>query len=360
MKNLFAREILIEGKLIGPNHPTYFVADIGSNHGGSLVRAKKLICLSAEAGANAVKFQHFSAETIVSDYGFRHLGSSLSHQTTWAKSVFEVYKDASIDPEWTSELKDTCRKAGTAFLTSPYSKELVDAVNAYVSAYKIGSGDITWHEIIRYISKQSKPVILATGAATMEEVIQAVGVVLGENKQIILMQCNTNYTGNHENFKHINLNVLITYRNTFPGVILGLSDHTPGNTVVLGAIALGASVIEKHFTDDTTRNGPDHHFAMDPRSWKTMVERSRELELTMGDGIKRIERNETDSAVIQKRALRFTKTLTKGHVLDCQDLFPLRPMPVDGLAPYRIKDAIGKTLLKDVDAGDYMRKEDIE
>jgi sialic acid synthase SpsE len=360
VKNRPVQEINISGKLIGNSHPAYFIADIASNHDGSLERAEKLIYLAAEAGAEAAKFQHFAAETIVSEYGFRSLGKQLSHQATWQKSVVEVYKDASINKDWTGKLCETCKKAGIAFITSPYSIEIAEEVKPYVAAYKIGSGEITWPAIIRYISKQNKPVILATGAATEEEVVRAVKIILEENDRIVLMQCNTNYTGSRDNFKYVNLKVLNTYRKMFGDIILGLSDHTPGHSTVLGAIAMGARVIEKHFTDDTNRTGPDHRFSMDPKSWKEMVEASRELEAAMGDGIKRIEENEKDSAIVQKRALRFTKDLKKGHILAAEDLFPLRPIPADGLAPYRINDVVGKKLIKDVAAGAHIRLEDIK
>ncbi|MFA6174962.1 MAG: N-acetylneuraminate synthase family protein [Phycisphaerae bacterium] len=323
-------------------------------------RAKELICLAAEAGADAAKFQHFEAQTIVSEYGFKSLGGQLSHQASWKKSVFEVYKDASLNKDWTGELSEACKKAGIAFMTSPYSIELAEMVKPYIAAYKIGSGDITWPEIISFISKQGKPVILATGASTKDEVLRAVDIILDGTDKLVVMQCNTNYTTSSDNFKYINLQVLNTYRKMFGDVILGLSDHTPGHSTVLGAIAMGARVIEKHFTDDTTREGPDHHFAMDKRTWEEMVERSRELELAIGDGIKKIEENEKDSSVIQRRALRFTKDLKKGHVLQAEDLFPLRPIPSDGLAPYRIKDVTGKKLVRDVVAKSHISLEDVE
>ena len=142
----------INKKKIGINHSTYFIADIGANHDGSLARAKKLIKLCAEAGANAAKFQHFKAETIVSDYGFKSIKSQ-SHQRKWKKSVFEVYKDASINNKWNKELSKTCKRYKIDFLTSPYDLDYVDQVNKYIPAYKIGSGDITWTEIIEKISR---------------------------------------------------------------------------------------------------------------------------------------------------------------------------------------------------------------
>ena len=223
------RVLRIDDKQIGDGHPTYFIADIAANHDGDLRRATDLIYLAAEAGADAAKFQHFQASTIVSDKGFRSLQSQQSHQASWKKSVFEVYKDAAVDLGWTPHLKKACDKAGITFFTSPYAPELVDAVDPYVPAYKIGSGDITWMEIIEYIAGKQKPYFLATGASTMADVERAVGTALAINTQFALLQCNTNYTASLENFKFIQLRVLETYRRRFPGMILGLSDHTPGH-----------------------------------------------------------------------------------------------------------------------------------
>ena len=252
---------------VGNEFPTYFIADIAANHDGNLNKAKELIHLCAEAGANAAKFQHFTADTIVSDFGFQSMGGQFSHQKNWKKSVFEVYKDASLNRDWTPVLKQTCEEVGIDFFTSPYSIELVDYVDEFIPAFKIGSGDITWHEIVSHIAKKNKPVILATGASNINEVTEAINVIKKENKQIVIMQCNTNYTGADKNYSYINLNVLKTYKKNFPECILGLSDHTPGHTTVLGSIALGARVIEKHFTDDTNKDGPDHKFSMDPNTW---------------------------------------------------------------------------------------------
>jgi N-acetylneuraminate synthase len=173
------------------------------------------------------------------------------------------------------------------------------------------------------------------------------------------MQCNTNYTAYLENYKHINLNVLTAFKKKFPDAILGLSDHTHGHATVLGAIALGARVFEKHFTDDNSRTGPDHKFAMNPESWKQMVYRSNELYQALGDGIKKIEGNEKDTAIVQRRALRYSKDMQTGHKLGHDDLFPLRPRPADGIPPYDIGKLIGKKLKRDVKADALARREDI-
>jgi N-acetylneuraminate synthase len=352
-------EFRIGKKNVGLDHPTYFIADIAANHDGDLERAKDLIHLAAEAGADAAKFQHFAAATIVSDVGFKTLGSQQSHQSKWKKSVFEVYKDASLNPDWTGILKETCDKAGIEFFTSPYSIELVDVVDPYVNAYKIGSGDITWTEIVEYIARKNKPVILATGASTADEVVGAVDTLLGLNSQVALLQCNTNYTANRENFRYIQLNVLQSYRQMFPNLILGLSDHTIGHATVLGAVALGSRIIEKHFTDNTGREGPDHAFAMDPRTWREMVERTRELELALGNGIKRVEENEKETVVIQRRALRAKDDLPAGTVLRKEHLTSLRPCPPDALPPYRLKDVLGRTLRQPLKSGVHLRLGDL-
>ncbi len=360
MSHIPATEIQIQGKPIGLRHPTYFVADIAANHDGDLERARMLIHRAAEAGADAAKFQHFAASTIVSDRGFRTLGGKKSHQAAWKKSVFEVYQDASVDLGWTPVLKETCEKAGIAFFTSPYSLELVDAVEPYVPAFKIGSGDITWHEVIRHMATKGKPVLLATGASNLDEVREAVAILLQETPQIALMQCNTNYTAKVENFRYIQLNVLKTYAAMFPEMILGLSDHTPGHATVLGAVALGARVVEKHFTDDTSRMGPDHAFSMDPTSWKEMVDRTRELEYALGDGAKKIEGNEKESVIVQRRGIRAARDLPAGKVLEREDFVVLRPCPEDGLPPYLLPKVIGCRTRRAIEKEDVIRWIDLE
>ena len=330
-------------KTISKNDPVYFIADIAANHDGSLKRAKKLIRLCAKAGANGAKFQHFKAQTIVSKRGFDKIGK-ITHQSKWKKSVYEVYEDASINFNWTKELKKECKKYKIDFLTSPYDLDYVDKVEKHICAYKIGSGDITWLEIIKKISKKKIPVILATGAATLNEVKQAVKIIKKNNKKLVLMQCNTNYTNSIENYNFINLNVLKSYKRVFGNnVILGLSDHTHGHVTVLGAVALGARVIEKHFTDDNNRLGPDHAFSMNFNTWTNMVNETRILEKTLGDGIKKIEKNETKSSMVQKRSIYAINDIEKNQIFK-NNITVLRPalknhLPADKFAWLKNKKA---------------------
>jgi sialic acid synthase SpsE len=353
------RVLQIEGKRIGDAHPTYFIADIAANHDGDLERAKALIHLAAEAGADAAKFQHFKAETIVSDPGFKALGARRSHQAAWNRSVVEVYRDASVPLLWTQALKAACEQAGVCFFTSPYDLALVDHVDPFVPAFKIGSGDITWLEIIEHIAAKQKPYLIATGASSMDEVERAVRAGLAINPRLALMQCNTNYTAQLENFRHIQLNVLKCYRAMYPDMVLGLSDHTQGHATVLGAVALGARVIEKHFTDDTARAGPDHGFSMNRRTWRNMVDATRELESALGTGVKKIEANEAETAILQRRAIRLTRDLDAGGVLTRDHLEMLRPCPPDAITPAQVGLVGGRTLTRSKKAGDYLRWSDL-
>jgi len=350
----------IDDKKVGADSPVYFIADIAANHDGDIERAKDLIFLAAEAGADAAKFQHFKAETIVSDHGFRSLGGQKSHQSTWRKSVFEVYQDASVSLGWSDELKETCEKAGITFFTSAYSKDLVDYIDPYVPAYKIGSGDISWVEMVEYIAAKGKPYILASGAATFDDVQRAVSAALALNGNLCLMQCNTNYTASLENFKYIQLNVLKVFREMYPNMVLGLSDHTPGHATVLGSVALGAKMIEKHFTDDVSREGPDHKFSMDPSTWREMVDRTRELENALGNGIKKVEDNESQTVILQRRAIRLSSNLPAGTLIQREHLDVLRPCPSDGLPPYFMDEVVDKELRYDMKHGEYIKWTDLE
>lgn len=351
--------MLIGNREIGTNSPTYFIADIAANHDGDLGRAKDLIFTAAESGADAAKFQHFQAATIVSDFGFRSLGSQKSHQANWGKSVFEVYRDASVDLEWTSELATTCQRAGIDFFSTPYSLEVVDHLDPLVPAYKIGSGDITWFELIEKIAKRGKPYFIAAGASSLAEVVDAVDMAVSINSNCCLMQCNTNYTASLENFKYIHLRVLETFKTLFPDIVLGLSDHTPGHATVLGAITLGARVVEKHFTDDVKRDGPDHAFSMDPKTWRDMVDRSRELEHALGQGQKKVEENELETVVLQRRAVRCRKSKRQGDLISRSDFDVLRPCPLDALSPRSLSALDGKRLSRNIEEGDYLRVGDV-
>lgn len=346
-------------KLVGEGYPVYFIADIAANHDGDLERAKQLIYLAKEAGADAAKFQHFNAATIVSDFEFRRQQGVQSHQSSWKRSVFEVYSQASVDLDWSPVLKETCDKAGIEFMTSPYSHALADHIDPYLRAYKIGSGDITWIDYLRHVAAKGKPVIIATGAATFEDAVRAVEAIRQHARDICVMQCNTNYTGSIDNFRFVNLRVLECYRVMFPDCVLGLSDHTPGHSAVLGAVALGARVVEKHFTDSNEREGPDHRFSLTPATWRAMVDATRELDDALGDGVKRVEPNERSTVVVQRRSLCAARDLPAGTVLKAEDLIPLRPCPPGAFQPFEAADVVGRTLRAGMKYGQSVHRDDV-
>jgi len=345
---------------IGMEHPTYFIADIAANHDGDLERAKLLIRLAKEAGADAAKFQNFHAPQIVSDYGFRSLGGQQSHQAKWKKSVFEVYQDASVPSDWTPILKEECDTQGIDYFSSPYDFEAADILEKYVPAYKVGSGEIDWIETLVYMALKGKPMIISTGAADIGEVQKAVHAILAVNKDLVLMQCNTNYTASLENFKYINLNVLKTYATMFPQVVLGLSDHTPGHATVLGAVALGARVIEKHFTDDNGREGPDHAFAMNPTTWAEMVENTRQLEQALGSADKFVTDNEKETVIIQRRCLRAARDIQAGEVFTRAMIDVLRPATPGAILPDQLQAVLGLRAIKAIPCGKELRWADLQ
>lgn len=352
------KEVKIGNSLIGYKSPTYFIADIASNHDGSLLRAKKLIQMAAEAGANAAKFQNFTADTLVSSAAFSKIGN-IAHQSDWKESTFEGYNKVRVPVEWTEELKLECKKNKIDYFTSPYSLEFIEQLDPHVSAWKVGSGEISWHDSIKKMAETNKTIIVATGASEQFEVAKVVDMVLKINKNLVLMQCNTNYTGSKENFKYINLNVLTTYSKLFPDLLLGLSDHTPGHSTVLGAVTLGAKFIEKHFTDNNDLPGPDHKFSMSPKDWKEMVDTTRELEAALGDGIKKIEKNELETVVIQRRGIRANKLIKKGQIIKEADLSFLRPCDKNCLPPYKKNLVINKKAKVDILKDENINTENI-
>lgn len=348
-------EIKIGTHTIGTHHPTYFIADIAANHDGDLDRAKMLIHLAKGVGADAAKFQNFRAPHIVSDYGFSHMDSQVSHQATWKKSVFQVYTEASIPFEWTPILKQTCDEVGIDFFSAPYDFEAIDMLDPYVQMYKAGSGEIDWIEALERMASKGKPFFVATGASDIGEVQRAVHAILKINSQLVLMQCNTNYTASPDNYDHLHLNVLKTYATMFPDVILGLSDHTHALAPVLGAVTLGARVIERHFTDSNERQGPDHKFAMNPQNWANMVEETRLLERSLGSADKFVAGNETETAVIQRRCLRAAREIKMGEVFTREMIDVLRPATPGAIKPDEIASVIGKHALVDLPMGKELR-----
>lgn len=341
---------------VGTDFPTYFIADLASNHGGDLEIARELIREAAAAGANAAKFQHFRADTLVSMKGFQEIGRLESHQLTWDDSVFETYRKMEVPESWTQTLAKECEESGIEFLTSPYDIESIDYLDRFLPAYKVGSGDLTFHESILKMASKGKPMLIATGASTFYEVSEIVSKVQEINTEIILMQCNTNYTGVKENSDFVNLRVLEQYKKKFPNIVLGLSDHTKDDLTIIGAVALGARVIEKHFKGINSPKNPDLDFSLSGDEWSKMVNKVRRLERALGNGEKSIEKNEIITRILQRRSTRYARKLELGHVLEKSDLVFLRPAPLNSLSPAEASQLIGQSLNKQVESHDLVEK----
>jgi N-acetylneuraminate synthase len=200
---------------------------------------------------------------------------------------------------------------------------------------------------------------VATGASTIGDVQRAVHAVLNINPQLVLMQCNTNYTASPGTYDHLHLNVLRTYATMFPNVILGLSDHTHAVAPVLGAVTLGARVIERHFTDSNLREGPDHKFAMNPETWSRMVDETRLLERSLGSADKFIAENEVQTAVIQRRCLRAACDIQAGELFTREMIDVLRPAALGAIKPHEIQAVIGARALVNIPFGKELRWKDL-
>ena len=350
----FNKNIKIGNRMIGPDYPTYFIAEIGGNFDGSIDKAKRLIDAAKESGADCAKFQTFKAESIVSEGGFSKMTLHGVHGS-WGRTVTEVFRDVEFPMEWHQEIADYCAKVGIDFSTSPYFKEAIDlCADMKLPFIKIGSGEITWLEMLEYTASKGIPVMLATGDATMSEIDEAVRAIEKTgNKDLVLMQCITNYPSKIDS---ANVNVLKTYQSAFD-CLTGYSDHSPGHVVALASVVLGGRVIEKHFTLDKTDKGPDHPHSMEPQEFKFMVDSIREVERAMGSTRKEVVAEEGETVFVQRRCLYAKRPLKKGQVITAEDIDVLRPAL--GIPPKFKQTIIGKAVNKDIPARDPIFWEDL-
>lgn len=342
----FNKEIKIGNKWIGENHPTYIIAEIGGNFDGSIEKAKRLIDAAKEAGADCAKFQTFSTPKIVSEEGFSLMQLKGVHGS-WGKSVYDVFKEVEFPLEWHKEIFDYCNKIGIDFSTAPYFKEAVDfIVDLNIPFIKIGSGEITWLEMLDYIARKGVPIMLATGDATLSEIDDAVRVIeAAGNKDLVVMQCITNYPSKIDS---ANVNVIKTYQSAFE-VLTGYSDHSPGHVVALASVVIGGRVIEKHFTLNKKDKGPDHPHSMEPDEFKFMVDSVREVERAMGGTRKEVVEEESETVYVQRRGLCAKNDLIKGQVIKEGDIDVLRPAL--GIQPKYRSIIIGKTIKENIKKG---------
>ena len=342
----FSKQIAFNERQVGIGHPAYFVAEIGANFDNSLDKAKKLCDAAKEAGADCAKFQSFISEKIVAPKGFQKMHLKGVHGS-WGRPVNEVFKDAEFPRDWHHLVKEHCNNIGIHFSTSPYDFEAVDlCMELDLPFIKIGSGEITWLEMIEKIASKHKPIVLATGDATLSEIDDAIRTIESTgNKNLILLQCITNYPSMIES---ANINVLKTYQSAFD-VLTGYSDHSFGDVVILGSIALGGVFIEKHFTLNKFDKGPDHPHSMNILEFKTMVDRVRQLEKAMGSSKKFVVEEEHETVVVQRRGLYAAKDIPQGKIIEYSDLIELRPAL--GILPKYKNTIIGRTFKSNIESG---------
>ena len=350
----FNKKIKLKRNYISKNDDVYFIAEIGANFDGSLEKAKKLCLLAKESGADCAKFQTFKSEKIVSDIGFKKMDLKGVHGT-WNKSIGDIFKDVEFPREWHSDVKKYCDSINIDFSTSPYDFDAVDlCVSLDLPFIKIGSGEITWLEMIEKISSTNKPIFLATGDASLSEIDEALRVIEKTgNKNVVLMQCITNYPSMIES---ANINVLKTYESAF-NILSGYSDHSPGDLVILGAVSLGATVVEKHFTDDKTLDGPDHPHSMNPNEFKSMVEKTKLLKKALGSSSKFVVEEENETVFVQRRGLYASKDISLGESFTLSNIEELRPAL--GILPKYKPKIIGRHSNKIIKKGEPIYWEDL-
>jgi len=346
------KKVKIGVKWVGEGEPCYIISEIGSNFDGTIEGAKRMVDLSIAAGVDSVKFQSFLPEKIIARKGF---SNKLSFQSRWEKSVWDVYAAASFPRAWHREIAEYCQEKEIDFSSSPYDREAVNLlVKLDVPYIKIGSGEITNLDFIRYVAQAMKPVILGTGASTMAEVADAVDTILKTgNEQIVILQCITDYPSSIE---YANIRAMVNMGRTFERPF-GYSDHTPGSLVPVASVALGACVIEKHFTHNKASKGPDHPFAMDLDDMKEMVGAIRGLEKALGSSQKLVTEEERETVIIQRRSLFTTCTIGKGTRLTFDMLEPLRPAV--GILPKYHSHVVGMTVQQDLGEGEPLTWESL-
>jgi len=343
--------IKIESRLVGEGWPCFVIAEAGSNHNGNLEQAKRLIDVAVEAGADAVKFQLFRASKLYPK------NAGQSDYLKLDESIYDIMSAMEMPYEWLPELAEHCRQSEIIFLASAFDQESVDQLDPYVSAYKIASYEMTHLPLVRYIAGKGKPVIISTGTASLEEVAETVEVFFETgNRDLMLMQCTASYPAPVES---LNLRAITTLRDAFQ-VPVGFSDHSLSPVVgPLAAVVLGTDLVEKHFTLSTQLPGPDHAFSLEPDELTLMIRSIREVELSLGSGVKETQPVEEELRGFARRSVFAIKDISAGDSLTPNNIDVLRSGNLDpGLAPKYYDEILGNKANRDIQAGSAIQRED--
>ena len=345
------KKVQIGNRWVGEMEPSYIVAEAGSNHNGSLAQAKRLIDVTADARADAVKFQAFRASHLYPSSAGR------SEYLQQPESIYEIIEDLEMPWDWIPELANYCNQRGVQFLSSVFDEDSVDALCPFVPAFKIASYEMTHLPLLRYVATKGKPVILSTGTANLGEVDEAVATFLKTgNDQLILLQCTASYPAPLES---LNIRVIQTMRERFR-VPVGLSDHSRDPLVgPLAAVALGACIVEKHFTLSNELPGPDHRFAVEPAELRTMVHNIRELESALGSGRKEVHPVENELRAFARRSIFAVRNIEVGERFSRENIRVLRSGKLSaGLEPKIFDQILGRTAKRHIPAETAILGED--
>lgn len=329
----------------------FIIAEAGVNHNGSLETACKLIDVAAASGANAVKFQTFRAEKLVTadapqaKYQIANTGKN--------EGQYEMLKKLELSPEAHFELKALADKLGIEFMSTPFDEDSADLLEKVgVKRFKLSSGDLVNYPLLVRVAKKGLPIIISSGMATIEEVEFGINSIRSAgNNQISLLHCVSNYPADEAD---CNLLAIKTLADKF-GIPIGWSDHTNGEVTAIMAVALGASIIEKHFTLDKNMEGPDHKASLAPDELANYVSAIRRAEKAMGDGNKRIMPSEENTAAVAKRSIAAKQDIKKGEIFALENLTALRPS--SGISPLRFREIIGKKAAGDIAEGSMITED---
>ena len=328
----------------------FIIAEAGVNHNGSIDMAKKLIDVAAEAGADAVKFQTFKTDKTVSRKAQK--ADYQKNTTDAGETQYDMVKKLELDVSTHKELMSYCLEKNIMFLSTPFDHDSIDLLDELgLKIFKIPSGEITNLPYLRHIGKLNKEIIMSTGMADIGEIEDALDILVNagtDKNNITVLHCNTEYP---TPMTDVNLRAMQTIANTFK-IRTGYSDHTLGIEVPVAAVALGAKVIEKHFTLDKTLPGPDHQASLEPQELKLMIESIRNIEKALGDGIKKPSKSETPNKTIVRKSIVAKKAIKKGEILNEENLTIKRPG--NGISPMRWDEIIGTIAQKDYEEDELL------
>lgn len=345
-------EFAVEGRLIGPNHKPFIIAEMSGNHNQSLARALEIVDAAASTGVDAIKLQTYTADTITMKGAF----TITDDNSLWkGKELHQLYKEAYTPWEWHKEIFDHARKKGLIVFSSPFDESSVDFLESLnVSIYKIASFENTHHPLLIKVAKTGKPVIMSTGVATLDDIAESVEVLRKNGcKNLVLLKCTSTYPASPES---TNLNAIPLLKEKF-NTLTGLSDHTMGIGVSIASVALGACVIEKHFTLRRSDGGVDSAFSMEPAEMKLLVEESEKAFLGLGKAVFELSEKEQKNLIF-KRSIFVAKDIQAGEVITEENIRVIRP--ATGMHPKYYFSVLGKKATKNIAAGSPLLSEMVE